>query len=266
MAIANLALVCSQIGRPSTGIMALRGQNNVQGASDLGPLPAALPGYQAVADEKVREKFGKAWGRKINKEPGLKSVEMLDECVRGTFKGIFILGEDPAQTDPDLGHVRKALEAVDFLVVQDIFHTETTRFADVILPGASFAEKDGTNNGERRIQRVRKVVPPVAGLAEWEVICKLSTLMGCPMSYNSPADIMDEIASLVPIYGGISYDRLEEKNIQVPPPSTPTSLPEQMDLLPLCHLTTGAQVRCRTIRTLWCSSPAESVSITTTVR
>ncbi len=219
MAIANLALVCGQIGRPSTGIMALRGQNNVQGASDLGPLPATLPGYQSVADEKVRDKFEKAWGRKIKKEPGLKSVEMLDECVRGNFKGIFILGEDPAQTDPDLNHVRKALAAVDFLVVQDIFHTETTRFADVILPGASFAEKDGTfTNGERRIQRVRKAVPPVAGLAEWEVICKLSTLMGYPMSYDSPAEIMDEIASLVPIYGGIDYSRLEEKGIQWPCP------------------------------------------------
>jgi formate dehydrogenase alpha subunit len=219
MAIANLALVCGQIGRPSTGIMALRGQNNVQGASDLGPLPATLPGYQSVADEKVRDKFEKAWGRKIKKEPGLKSVEMLDECVRGNFKGIFILGEDPAQTDPDLNHVRKALAAVDFLVVQDIFHTETTAFADVILPGASFAEKDGTfTNGERRIQRVRKAVPPVAGLVEWEVICKLSTLMGYPMSYDSPAEIMDEIASLVPIYGGIDYARLEEKGIQWPCP------------------------------------------------
>lgn len=220
MAIANLALVCGQIGRPATGIMALRGQNNVQGASDLGPLPATLPGYQSVTDAKVRDKFEKAWGRKIKKEPGLKSVEMLDECVRGNFKGIFILGEDPAQTDPDLTHVRKALEAVDFLVVQDIFHTETTRYADVILPGASFAEKDGTfTNGERRIQRVRKAVPPAAGLAEWEVICKLSTLMGYPMSYANPAAIMDEIASLVPIYGGISYDRLENKGIQWPCPT-----------------------------------------------
>ncbi len=220
MAIANLALVCGQIGRPSTGIMALRGQNNVQGASDLGPLPATLPGYQSVTDEKIRDKFEKAWGRKIKKEPGLTSVEMLDECVRGKFKAIFILGEDPAQTDPDLTHVRKALESVDFLVVQDIFHTETTRFADVILPGASFAEKDGTfTNGERRIQRVRKAVPPVAGMAEWEVLCKLSTLMGYPLSYANPAAIMDEIASLVPIYGGISYDRLEEKGIQWPCPT-----------------------------------------------
>lgn len=220
MAIANLALVCGQIGRPSTGIMALRGQNNVQGATDIGPLPATLPGYQSVASQEVRDKFEKAWGVPIKEKPGLKSVEMLDECVKGTFKAIYILGEDPAQTDPDLTHVRKALEAAEFLVVQDIFHTETTKYADVILPGASFAEKDGTfTNGERRVQRVRKAVPPAAGLAEWEVICRISTLMGYPMSYDSPADIMDEIASLVPIYGGISYPRLEEKGIQWPCPT-----------------------------------------------
>jgi formate dehydrogenase major subunit/formate dehydrogenase alpha subunit len=219
MAIANLALVCGHIGRDSTGIMALRGQNNVQGASDLGPLPATFPGYQPVADEKVRAKFEKAWNVKINTAPGLKSVEMLDECVRGNFKGIYILGEDPAQTDPDLGHVRKALEAVKFLVVQDIFHTETTKFADVILPGASFAEKDGTfTNGERRVQRVRKAIEPVAGMAEWEVLSKVSTLMGYEQSYNSPSEIMDEIATLVPQYGGICYERIEKKGIQWPCP------------------------------------------------
>lgn len=220
MAIANLALVCGHIGRPATGIMALRGQNNVQGASDLGPLPATLPGYQSVTNPALREKFEKAWGVKIKDTPGLKSVEMLDECKRGNFKGIFILGEDPAQTDADVGHVKSALAAVDFLVVQDIFHTETTKFAHVILPGASFAEKDGTfTNGERRVQRVRKAVTPIAGMAEWEVLCRISTLMGYPMSYNHPSEIMDEIASLVPIYGGISYDRLEEKGIQWPCPT-----------------------------------------------
>ena len=220
MAIANLALVCGQLGRPSTGIMALRGQNNVQGASDLGPLPATLPGYQPVSDEKVRSKFEQAWKVKISPKPGLKSVEMLDECKRGNFKGIFILGEDPAQTDPDLHHVRAALEATEFLVVQDIFHTETTRFADVILPGASFAEKDGTfTNGERRVQRVRKAIEPVAGMAEWQVLSRLSTLMGYQMHYNHPSEIMDEIAGLVPIYGGISYDRLKEKGIQWPCPT-----------------------------------------------
>jgi formate dehydrogenase major subunit/formate dehydrogenase alpha subunit len=220
MAIANLALVCGHLGRPSTGIMALRGQNNVQGASDLGPLPATLPGYQPVSDADVRAKFEAAWGVKINPKPGLKSVEMLDECKRGNFKGLFILGEDPAQTDPDLNHVWSALESVEFLVVQDIFPTETTRFADVILPGASFAEKDGTfTNGERRVQRVRKAIEPLAGMTEWQVICKLSTLMGYPMNYDRPSEIMDEIASLVPIYGGINYDRLEKGGIQWPCPT-----------------------------------------------
>lgn len=220
MAIANLALICGHIGRPATGIMALRGQNNVQGASDLGPLPATLPGYQPVGNPVMREKFEKAWGVAIKDKPGLKSVEMLDECRRGKFKGIFILGEDPAHTDADAGHVREALKAVDFLVVQDMFHTETTKYADVILPGASFAEKEGTfTNGERRVQRVRRAVTPVSGKAEWQVICEISTLMGYPMSYNHPSEIMDEIASLVPIYGGISYDRLEEKGIQWPCPT-----------------------------------------------
>ncbi len=220
MAIANLALVCGQIGRPSTGIMALRGQNNVQGASDLGPLPATLPGYQPVADGKAREKFEKAWNVRISPKAGLKSVEMLDECSKGNFKGLFILGEDPAQTDPDLHHIWKALDSVEFLVVQDIFLTETTRFADVILPGASFAEKDGTfTNGERRVQRVRKAVEPLAGMAEWQVISRLSTLMGYPMQYNHPSEIMDEIASLVPIYGGISYARIEKEGIQWPCPT-----------------------------------------------
>ncbi len=220
MAIANLALVCGQLGRPSTGIMALRGQNNVQGASDLGPLPATLPGYQPVTDPKVREKFEKAWNVKISPKPGLKSVEMLDECKRGNFKGLFILGEDPAHTDPDLNHVWSALESVEFLVVQDIFPTETTRFAHVILPGASFAEKDGTfTNGERRVQRVRRAIEPLAGMADWQVISRLSTRMGYPMHYNRPSEIMDEIAGLVPIYSGINYERIEKQGIQWPCPT-----------------------------------------------
>ena len=220
MAIANLALVCGHIGRPSTGIMALRGQNNVQGASDLGPMPATLPGYQPVADAACREKFEKKWKVPIKAEAGLKSVEMLDECAAGKFKALFILGEDPGQTDPDVNHIRKALEGVEFLVVQDMFPTETTKYADVILPGASFAEKDGTfTNGERRVQRIRKAIEPLPGMAEWEVLSKLSTLMGYEQHYNHPSEIMDEIASLVPAYGGISYDRIEEKGIQWPCPT-----------------------------------------------
>ncbi|MBC8413087.1 formate dehydrogenase subunit alpha [bacterium] len=220
MAMSNLALLCGHIGRPSTGIMALRGQNNVQGASDLGPLPATLPGYQSVTSEAVRKKFGDAWNVEISSQIGKKSVEMLEEACHGKFKGIFILGEDPAQTDPNVHEVRKALKSLDFLVVQDIFHTETTKFADVILPGASFAEKDGTfTNGERRVQRIRKAVEPVAGMAEWQVICKLANYMGYPMNYNHPSEVMDEIASLVPIYGGISYDRLENETLQWPCPT-----------------------------------------------
>jgi formate dehydrogenase alpha subunit len=220
MAIANLALVCGHIGRPSTGIMALRGQNNVQGASDLGPAPNILPGYQSVTDPAAREKFKNAWEVPISPEIGLKSVEMLDRACQGKFKGLYILGEDPAQTDPNSHEVRRALKSLKFLVVQDIFHTETTRYADVILPGASFAEKDGTfTNGERRIQRVRKAIEPLAGMADWEVICKLANRMGYPMKYSHPSEIMDEIARLTPIYGGISYQRLERESLQWPCPT-----------------------------------------------
>jgi formate dehydrogenase alpha subunit len=220
MAIANLALVCGHIGRPSTGIMALRGQNNVQGASDLGPLPATLPGYQSVTNPALRAKFEKVWGVPIDPKVGLKSVEMLDRACLGKFKGLYILGEDPAQTDPNVHEVRKALSSLDFLVVQDIFHTETTKHAHVILPGASFAEKEGTfTNGERRVQRVRKAIEPLAGMAEWQVITKLANLMGYPMTYNHPSEVMDEIARLVPAYGGISFKRLETESLQWPCPT-----------------------------------------------
>ncbi len=220
IAIANLALVTGHIGRPSTGIMALRGQNNVQGASDVGPYPASLPGYQSVLDPKVREKFEAAWGVKLHPKAGLKSVEMLDECVKGNFKGLFVMGYDIGQTDPNLNHVWKALASLEFLVVMDLFHCETTRFAHVVLPGASFAEKDGTfTNGERRVQRVRKAIEPLCGKPDWEVLCELSTRMGYPMKYSHPSEIMDELASLSPIYGGISYARIEERGIQWPCPT-----------------------------------------------
>ncbi len=220
IAIANLALACGQIGRPSTGVMALRGQNNVQGACDVGPLPNALPGYHYVTDEKSRAKFEKAWNIKVSSKPGLKTVEMLDEALKGNFKGMYLLGIDPAHTDPNLHHVRKALQALEFLVVQDIFPTETTQFAHVILPGASFAEKDGTfTNGERRVQRIRKAIEPLSGMAEWQVICELSTRMGYPMKYNHSSEIMDEIASLAPAYGGINYKRLEKESLQWPCPA-----------------------------------------------
>lgn len=220
MAMANLSLTCGQIGRASTGIMALRGQNNVQGASDMGPAPNIFPGYQAITDKNIRTKFEKAWNVSLPADIGLKSVEMIDECRKGAFKGLYILGEDPAQTDPNLNEVWAALEKVEFLVVQDIFHTETTRFAHVILPGATFAEKDGTfTNGERRVQRVRKAIEPLSGKADWQVICEIATRMGYAMRYNHPSEVMDEIASLTPIYGGISYDRLERESLQWPCPT-----------------------------------------------
>lgn len=220
MAIANLALLCGQIGRRSTGIMALRGQNNVQGATDMGPLPATLPGYQPVNNPSIRQKFEQAWSIALPTEPGLKSVEMLDAAKNGALKALFILGEDPAHTQPNCTHVREALSALDFLVVCDIFPTETSRFAHVILPGASFAEKDGTfTNGERRIQRIRQAIDPLGGMAEWQMICELSRRMGYSMQYRHPSEVMDEIASLVPIYGGISYDRLGTGGIQWPCPT-----------------------------------------------
>ncbi len=220
IAIANLALVCGQIGRESTGVNTLRGQNNVQGASDLGPYPNLLPGYQQLSDPDVRRKFEKEWEVPIQAEPGLKFPAMLDQAIQRKMKGLFILGGDQAQTDPNISRVWKALGSLDFLVVQDIFHTETTKFADVILPGASFAEKDGTfTNGERRVQRIRKAIEPVAGMADWEVICSVANRMGYPMKYNHPSEIMDEIARLVPNYGGISYERLERESLQWPCPT-----------------------------------------------
>ena len=220
MSIANLALSAGHIGRPSTGIMALRGQNNVQGASDMGPMPTIFSGYQSVTDLKNREKFEKHWQVKLPTTAGLKSVEMLDEAVKGKFKGAFIVGEDPAQTDPDIHHVRKALQAMEFVVCIDIFPTETTNFAHVILPGASFAEKDGTfTNGERRVQRIRKAIEPLGGKAEWQIITELAARMGHPMNYSHPSQIMDEIALLTPIYGGISYERIEQCGIQWPCPT-----------------------------------------------
>ncbi len=220
IAIANLALVTGNIGRPSTGVNTLRGQNNVQGASDLGPYPTLLPGYQSLSDDEKRGKFEKAWGVKIRTEPGLKFPNMLEKAIEGKMKGLYIMGGDQAQTDNNISKVYKGLESLEFLVVQDIFHTETTKFADVILPGASYAEKNGTfTNGERRVQRVRKAVEPVAGMADWQIICAIANKMGYPMAYKHPSEIMDEIASLVPNYAGISYDRIENGGIQWPCPA-----------------------------------------------
>jgi len=218
LAIANLAMLTGNVGRRSTGVNPLRGQNNVQGACDLAALPNVLPGYQKLADPEVRGKFERAWGVKVPERPGLTVVEMFQAALEGKVRAMVIMGENPMVSDPDISHVAEALERLEFLVVIDIFPNETTRFADVILPAASFAEKDGTfTNTERRVRRVRRAVPP-PGVAkpDWEIICELATRLGYPMSYSGPAEIMDEIASLAPIYGGISYGRLESGGLQWP--------------------------------------------------
>ncbi|MCW6511619.1 formate dehydrogenase subunit alpha [Lichenifustis flavocetrariae] len=211
MGMANLAMATGNIGRPGVGVNPLRGQNNVQGACDMGSFPHELPGYRHVSDDATREMFESLWGVPLQNEPGLRIPNMLDEAVQGRFKGIYIQGEDPAQSDPDTQHVTAGLRAMECVVVQDLFLNETAKYAHVFLPGASFLEKDGTfTNAERRISRVRKVMPPLAGYADWEVTCLLSEALGYPMRYAHPADIMDEVARLTPTFAGVSYAKLDE--------------------------------------------------------
>jgi formate dehydrogenase alpha subunit len=222
LALANLALLCGQIGKESSGVNPLRGQNNVQGACDMGGLPNVFTGYQPVTDEGARKKFAAAWGAPdLPARPGLTVGEMLEAAGEGRIRAMYIMGENPVLSDADAGHVVHALEKLDFLVVQDIFLTETAQLADVVLPAASFAEKDGTfTNTERRVQRVRKAVePPGDAKADWEIVCLVAAAMGYPMRYASPAAIMEEIARLTPSYGGISYARLEKGGLQWPCPT-----------------------------------------------
>jgi len=218
LSLANLAMLTGNVGREGTGVNPLRGQNNVQGACDLGALSNVYPGYQKITDPQIRYKFEKAWGAKLSPKEGLTVVEIMNAAREGKVKGLYIMGENPMLSDPNLNHVREGLEKLDFLVVQDIFLTETARLADVVLPGVSFAEKDGTfTNTERRVQRVRKAIPEIAdSKQDWQIILELSRRMGHPMSYNSPAEIMEEIASLTPIYGGIHFDRLDKGTLQWP--------------------------------------------------
>ena len=220
LSLANLAMLTGNVGRECTGVNPLRGQNNVQGACDLGALPNVLSGYQSVADAELRATFESAWGRTLSPTPGLTVVEMMHAAEAGTLRGLYVMGENPALSDPNLNRTRAALEQVEFLVVQDIFLTETAEYADVVLPSLCFAEKDGTyTNTERRVQRVRKAVTgPGAAHEDWRITCDLSTAMGYAMDYPSSAAICDEIASLVPIYGGISYGRLEGVGLQWPCP------------------------------------------------
>ncbi len=222
IATANLAMLTGNVGKPSTGVNPLRGQNNVQGACDMGALPNVYPGYQAVADANVKKKFEAAWGAKLPDKPGLTITEIFDAAYSKKIKALYFIGENPLLSEPNISHAKEALEKLDFLVVQDIFLSETARLADVVLPGASFAEKDGTfTNTERRVQRVRKAVEPIGDCRpDWRITREIGQRMGSTgFNFGHPSQIMAEIASLTPSYGGISYQRLEEGGLQWPCPT-----------------------------------------------
>ena len=211
MGMANLAMACGNIGRDGVGVNPLRGQNNVQGSCDMGSFPHELPGYRHVSDDAVRTVFENLWGGTLLAEPGLRIPNMFDAAIDGTFRGLFVHGEDIAQSDPNLKHVTAALEAMELVVVQDLFLNETAKFAHVFLPGASFLEKDGTfTNAERRINRVRAVMKPKTGKHEWQIVSEIATAMGYPMAYDHPGQIMDEIAAVTPTFTGVSFELLDK--------------------------------------------------------
>ncbi len=211
IAIANLAMATGNIGRRGVGVNPLRGQNNVQGSCDMGSFPHELPGYRHVSEDATRDIFEKLWGVTLSDEPGLRIPNMFDAALEGSFKGLYVQGEDIVQSDPDTKHVTSGLSAMECVVVQDLFLNETANYAHVFLPGSTFLEKDGTfTNAERRINRVRKVMTPKNGLADWEVTQKLAQAMGMAMNYGHPSEIMDEIAATTPSFAGVSYARLEE--------------------------------------------------------
>lgn len=210
MAIANLAMATGNIGAEGVGVNPLRGQNNVQGSCDMGSFPHELPGYRHISDEQTRQQFEQEWGVRLWPEPGLRIPNMFDAAISGSFKALYCQGEDIVQSDPNTQHVTAALSAMECIIVQDLFLNETAKYAHVFLPGSSFLEKDGTfTNAERRISRVRKVMEPKSGMADWEITCALSNALGYPMHYNHPSEIMDEIARLTPTFTGVSYERIE---------------------------------------------------------
>lgn len=219
--IANLAMLCGNMGIEGGGVNPLRGQNNVQGACDMGGLPNVFPAYQPVANEDARKKFETAWNAKLSGKPGLTIIEMMNAAGRGDVKAIYVMGENPLVSDPDLHHVKKELQNLDLLIVQDIFLTETAEIADVVLPSAVFAEKDGTfSNTERRVQRIRRAVnAPGEAKADWEITAGIANKMGYPMNYSSAMEIFEEIAKVTPSYAGISYERIENEGIQWPCPT-----------------------------------------------
>jgi formate dehydrogenase alpha subunit len=220
--LANLAMLTGNLGRESAGVNPLRGQNNVQGACDMGGLPNVFTAYQAVTSPKAAETFAAAWGvDSLSQQIGLTIPGMLDGLDNGTVKALYIMGENPVVSDPDVNHVKKSLKNADFLAVQDIFLTETAELADVVLPGVCFAEKDGTfSNTERRVSRVRQAVQPLGeARQDWQIIQEVATRFGYPMNYSGPEEIFREIASLTPSYGGMSYERLEGDGLQWPCPT-----------------------------------------------
>lgn len=220
MSVANLAMLTGHLGYPGTGVNPIRGQNNVQGACDMGALPNVYPGYQRVTDPSAQAKFQEAWGVSLPSEAGLMIPEMFDHANAGELKAMYIFGENPVLTDPNSNHIRSGLDKLEFLVVQELFLTETAEYADVVLPAASFAETDGTfTNTERRVQRVRKAIEPLPGKTNWQTVMALCAKMGYPMTYRSPEEIFAEMAALTPSYAGISYARLEEKGVQWPCPT-----------------------------------------------
>ncbi len=219
--IANLALLCGNFGLESSGVNPLRGQNNVQGAGDMGCLPDNYPGYMKVDRPEAREHWEKVWGVPLHPHPGITKISALGEMLKGRIRAAYIMGENTVVSDANAAHTQKALEALDFLVVQDIFLTETAQLADVVLAAAGWAETDGTfTNTERRVQRVRRAVPPPGTAREdWRIVAELSTRLGLPMQYGSVADVWNEVARATPIIAGITWDRIEETGLQWPCPN-----------------------------------------------
>ncbi len=219
--LANLAMITGNVGVASGGVNPLRGQNNVQGACDMGGLPNVFTGYQPVADETANKKFSEAYGKPLPNKPGLTILEMFNGIDEGKIKALYVVGENPMVTDPDLHHVEAALKKLECFIVQDVFLTQTAKLAQVVLPGTSFAEKDGTfSNTERRVLLVRQAVKPIGdSRPDWQIICDLSTRLGYPMSYASPEEIFNEMRKLTPSYAGMTYARLEKAGLQWPCPT-----------------------------------------------
>jgi predicted molibdopterin-dependent oxidoreductase YjgC len=219
IAMANLAMVCGHVGKEFSGLYPMRGQNNVQGACDMGALPNVYSGYQPATDEEVRKKFEAAWGVNLSTSKGLTLTDMMYKAIEGSLKCFYIIGEDQVRTDPNTHWIEEALESLEFLVVQEIFLSETAKKADVVLPGASFAEKDGTFTcAERRFQRVRRAIEPIAGKTDGDIIAEVSKRLGYIME-SDPKKVCDEMASLTPLYAGVNFERLEEIGLQWPVPA-----------------------------------------------